>query len=326
MKIKGSQRLLALKKILLEETDEAHQLSIKELAEKLKLTFAAEESFDSRAIKRDLEALDEEGFEIITNKGEHGKVLYSHQHRLFETYQLRLMVDAVLSARFITEKDKKTIITKLKKLTSMHIAKTLPDPLIFNPSSNIDYNLIKVNIDRVHEAVSSRRILEYQYGKYNMDKKFVFNRDGAFYQVEPYALIWQNDFYYLIGRFLQTGEFRHYRLDRIRNIRVTEEKFRREDLDITKYVDQSFHMFAGEDDWIRIQFKHELINVIIDRFGLEADIRKMDEEHLLLTTKAKLSPGLVSWIMRWGHKAKVLSPDWLVEEVKKEIVLMQKLY
>ncbi|VEF46205.1 transcriptional regulator [Bacillus freudenreichii] len=326
MEVKGSHRLLALKKILLEETDEGNQLSIKELAEKLKLAFSSEAEFDPRAIKRDLEALDEQGFEIITNKGIYGKVLYSYHDRLFETYQLRLMVDAVLSARFITEKDKKTIIHKLKKLTSRHIAKTLPDPLIFNPSSNIDYNLIKINIDRVHKAISTNRILEYQYGKYNIDKEFVFNREGDFYQVEPYALIWQNDFYYLIGKFLQTGEFRHYRLDRIRNIRVTEEKFRREDLDITKYVDKSFHMFAGEDDWIKIKFKHEMINIIIDRFGLDADIRKLDEEHVLLTTKAKLSPGLVSWIMRWGHKAKVLSPEWLVEEVKKEIELMQDLY
>ncbi|MFD1705154.1 helix-turn-helix transcriptional regulator [Siminovitchia sediminis] len=312
--------------LMMEETDESNQLSMKEIAEKLKLALSAESEFDPRAIKRDLDALDKQGFEIITNKTNYGKVLYSHQHRLFETYQLRMLVDAVLSARFITEKDKKILIRKLKKLTSKHIAKTLPDPLIFNPSSNMDYHLIKINIDRVHEAISNSRVLEYQYGKYNVDKEFAYNRDGAIYRVEPYALIWQNDYYYLIGKFQQTNEFRHYRLDRIRNIRVTEKKFRREDLDITKYVDQSFHMFAGEEALVRIQFKKEMINIIIDRFGLDADIRKLDDEHILLTTKAKISSGLVSWIMRWGHKAKVLSPKWLVDEVKKEIMLMQELY
>lgn len=324
--MKGSRRLLRLKKVLFEETDEENELSMKEIADKLKLEFGSSVSFDSRAIRRDLDALDEEGFEINTNKGEYGKNLYSHQQRLFETYQLRLMVDALLSARFITEKEKKALIQKLKKLTSKHIAKTLPDPLMFNQSANIDYTLIKVNIDRAHEAISNNRVLAYQYGKYNVDKEFVFNREGSIYKVEPYALIWQNDFYYLIGKMQQTGEFRHYRLDRMRHVELTNEKFRREDLDITKYIDQTFHMFAGEEHWIKISFHHDLINVILDRFGLDADIKKLDDENVLLTTKAKLSPGLISWILRWGHKVKVLSPDWLRDEVKNEIRMMQELY
>ena len=311
---------------MFEETDEDHELSMKGIMDKLKLEFGSSVTFDSRAIRRDLDVLDEEGFEIITNTGEYGKTLFSHQHRLFETYQLRLMVDALLSARFITEKEKKALIHKLKNLTSKHIAKNLPEPIMFNKSTNIDYSLIKINIDRAHEAISASRILTYQYGKYNLEKEFIFNRDGDIYKVEPYALIWQNDFYYLIGKFLLTGEFRHYRMDRMRYVKVADEKFRREDLNITKYVNQTFHMFAGEEHWVKIRFKHDLVNVILDRFGLDADIKKIDEEHLLLTTKAKLSPGLVGWILRWGHRAKVLSPEWLVEEVKKEIKLFQGLY
>jgi predicted DNA-binding transcriptional regulator YafY len=324
--MKGSRRLLKIQKILFEETDEEHELDMKEIIQKLNLAFGGSVASDSRAIKRDLEVLDEEGFEIVTNTGDYGKILYSHQDRLFETYQLRLMVDAILSARFITEREKKTLIQKLKKLTSKHIAKTLPDPLIFNPSSSIDYHMIKMNIDRAHEAISNNYVLAYQYGKYNVEKEFVFSRNGDTYFVEPYALIWQNDYYYLIGKFQLTGEFRHYRLDRMRNVKVMDKKFRKDNLDITKYIDQTFHMFAGEDQWIKIQFKQELVNVILDRFGMDADIRKIDKEHLLLTTKAKLSSGLVSWILRWGHKAKVLSPEWLVEEVKKEIRLMEALY
>lgn len=326
MDFNGSRRLLALQRLLTEETDEAHELSMKEMLDKLRNETGGTVGFDTRAIKRDIEALKEEGFEVMKNKGLYGKVLYSHQERLFETYQLRLMVDAILSARFITESDKKTLIQKLKKLTSRHIAKTLPDPLIFNPPANIDYEMIKLNIDRAHEAISNHKVLAYQYGKYNIDKEFVLSREGAVYKVEPYALIWQNDFYYLIGKFQQTGEFRHYRLDRMRHIRVTEERFRKESLDITAYVDRTFHMFAGEEHWVKIEFDHELVNVILDRFGLAADIRKVDEERLLLSAKAKVSSGLISWILRWGHRAKVLSPEWLVEEMKSEIDRMQDLY
>jgi predicted DNA-binding transcriptional regulator YafY len=324
--IKASQRLLRLKDILFQETDEHHELSMKEIIEKLQLEFGDNMAFDPRAIKRDIDALNEEGFEVMINKGPHGKALYSHQDRLFETYQLRLIVDAILSARFITEKEKKLLIQKVKKLTSKHIAKSLPDPLIFHQSVNMDYNLIKLNIDRIHQAISEHRVLKYQYGKYNVEKEFVYNRDGSWYEVEPYALIWQHDFYYLIGKYKPTEEFRHYRLDRMRNVEVTDETFRREPIDIKKYVDQTFHMFAGEDQWIKIQFHHELINVVLDRFGLEADIKKVDEKHFLLTTKAKISSGLIGWILTWGSKAKVLSPDWLVEEVKKEITLMHQQY
>src|SRR5699024_2776355 len=221
MRVNGNERLLALMKILEEETDEENQLSIKQLVEKLKMIFLDEQNFDTRALKRDIQALDDNGFEVIVNEGKFGKNLYSHQSRLFETYQLRLLSDAVLSARFITEADKQSILKKLKKLTSKELAKSLPDTLVFNPASNIDYNLIRFNIDKVHEAVSNNNVIEYQYGKYNIHKEFTLNRDGEVYQTEPYALIWRNDYYYLIGKYLPRNEFRHYRLDRIRNIQVS---------------------------------------------------------------------------------------------------------
>src|SRR5699024_11640569 len=127
--------------------------------------------------------------EVIVNEERLSKNLYSHQCRLFETYQLRLLSDAVLSARFITETDKQSIVKKIKKLTSNELAKSLPDTLIFNPSSNIDYNLIKLNIDKVHEVVSNNNVIEYQYGKYNIHKDFILNKYGEIYEIELYELI-----------------------------------------------------------------------------------------------------------------------------------------
>lgn len=326
MRVNGNERLLALMKILEEETDEENQLDMKELVEKLKIYFLDKPNFDTRALKRDIRALDDNGFEVIVNEGRFGKNLYSHQGRLFETYQLRLLSDAVLSARFITETDKQSIVKKIKKLTSKELAKSLPDTLIFNPSSNIDYNLIKLNIDKVHEAVSNNNVIEYQYGKYNIHKDFTLNRDGEIYETEPYALIWRNDYYYLIGRYLPTNEFRHYRLDRIRNIQISDKTFRREKFDISQYIDQSFHMFTGEEQRIKIMFQNDLINVIIDRFGLDVDIEPVDESHILLTTKAKISMGLKSWILRWGAKAKVISPPELADDIIEEVQKMQETY
>src|SRR5699024_10060686 len=223
---------------------------------------------DARTIKRDLEILDETDFEIMKNKGKFGKILYSHQSRLFETYQLRLIVDAILSARFITVNEKKRLIEKVKQLTSAHTAKTLPKPILIGQSTSVDYELVKLNIDRVHRAISEERVLTYKYGKFNVHKEFTYNRSGETYFVEPYALIWQNDYYYLIGIYQKTNEMRHYRLDRIREIEISDRSFtKKETFHLRDYVNQSFHMFAGEEIRIKVRFHMDLLNVVLDRFG-----------------------------------------------------------
>lgn len=324
MAYENSQRLLWLKEILFNETDDMNELSIEDIIEKLK-TYTGT-TFDKRTIKTDMATLETIDFEIQKNTGKYGKILYSHQSRLFETYQLRLIIDAILSARFITANEKQNLIGKVKRLTSEHIAKTFPGPVMFSQTSNTNYERVKNNIDQVHRAISKRKVLAYRYGRYNVDKEFVYGRDGTFYYVEPYALIWQNDNYYLIGRFKETDEMRHYRLDRIREITISEESFVRQPFELQEYVDQSFMMFAGEEIRIKIRFDNNLINVVLDRFGHEAAIQKDGEDHFILSTKAKLSDGLVNWILTWGDQAKVLSPDHLIDRVKTNVENLMTLY
>ncbi|TGB05413.1 WYL domain-containing protein [Halobacillus salinus] len=326
MELNNSTRILKLQELLSQETDEWNQLSMKEIAEKLRFIFGPEAKFDSRTLKRDMNTLGDVGFEVIENPGEFNKTLYSYQDRVFETYQLRFLNDAVLSARFIPEKDKKELIKRLRQLTSKHIAKTLPDPVLFHQTSSDPYEQVKINIDHVHTAISERKVLHYQYGSYNVNKEFELHRNGETYEVEPYALIWQQDYYYLIGYFRGTGEMRHYRLDRMRNISVTEETFKKDQFDLQNYVDQSFHMFSGEDTRIKVQFHKSLLNVVIDRFGIDASIKQIDEDHFELSTNAKMSTGLVVWIMQWGSKAKVVSPESLVEWVRRETRAMYEQY
>jgi hypothetical protein len=127
--VSNTTKILVLKKILMEETDEEHKLSVTELIEKLQLSLATNEPIDKKRIKRYIDSLNESGFEIIPEQEKYGKIVYSHQTRLFETYELRMLVDAILSARFVTEEQAKIIIGKLNQLTSTHIAKTLPSPV-----------------------------------------------------------------------------------------------------------------------------------------------------------------------------------------------------
>lgn len=213
---KTGLRLLALMEIFKRYTDENHQLSIKELVDRLRIEMPGCTA-DSKAVKRYIHTLQEFGFDIIENEDKYGKKYYSYQERLFETYQLRLLVDPILSARFITPEEKNNIIKNVKKLTSNHIAKTLPDPIIYQQSINHDYQLIKLHIDQIHQAISQSKMITFQYGDFDLNKKFRLRHGGEFYQVKPYALIWESDFYYLIGEDIKYDEKdnpRNYRLDR----------------------------------------------------------------------------------------------------------------
>ncbi len=326
MKQGNNYRLLQLHRILFQETDENHELDINEIKEKLYKGMNVK-NIDHRSIKNDISALQEMGFDIVLNRRRHGKIYYSHQNKMFETYQLRLLVDAILSARFITINEKNKLIDKLKELTSKYLAVTLPEPILFSQTINIDYDLIKLNIDRIHHAITERRVIKYQYGDFNVKKEFQYRRDGAIYQVVPYALIWQNDLYYLIGEYIPKNEIRHYRLDRMRNIEITDQPYEKnQQFQLQNYVDNSFHMYSGEEAKIEIRFDNSLINPIFDRFGLNVSVIEDGKEHFIVTTHAKVSDGLLSWILKWGSKAEVLSPDFLIDKVKEEIQAMNKKY
>lgn len=316
-------RLLALKDIFRKDTDEKHQLSIKELVDKLKIELPGSTA-DQKAVKRYIQTLQASGFDIIENEDKYGKKFYSHQERLFENYQLRLLIDPILSARFITEEEKKTIINNVKELTSKHIAKTLPDPIVYQQSINQDYQLIKLHIDKIHDAIHQSKMITFQYGDIDIHKNFQLRHGGEMYQIKPHALIWESDFYYLIGddiKYSEENNPRNYRLDRMRNVTISDERFARKRKDLSTYVQNSFHMFGGQDDWITLQFKLEqnVLNGVIDKFGIEADIRKVNDEAFTLKAKAKLSPGLKAWILAWGSKVKVISPQTLVDEIIEEI-------
>ncbi|WP_223590714.1 helix-turn-helix transcriptional regulator [Neobacillus bataviensis] len=325
--VPNTTKILALKKILLEETDEEHKLSMTDLIDKLQLAIAANDPIDKKRIKRYIESLNESGFEILHEGEKYGKIVYSHQSRLFETYELRMLVDAILSASFVTEEQAKNMISKLSQLTSKHIAKTLPSPIKYNKSMNHIYHLTKVYIDKIHQAIDEKRVITFKYGKFNIDRTFELNRNGQEYIYHPYGLIWDQGFYYMIGQKENKVGLSNYRVDKMRDVEVTELRFKSKDYNIDGYLHINFHMFSGQGEWVEIEFKDKsLINPIIDKFGLDADIKKVDEDTFILKTKAIVGEGFFNWLRGWGSKAKILSPPSLVKQMKDEIEKMYQLY
>lgn len=319
-------RLLQLRAILFKETDEDNELDITELKQKLTKLMNVKK-IDNRTIRTDLQSLQEMDFEVVLNRKHHGKIHYSHQDKLFETYQTRLLIDAILSARFITKAEKIALIKKLKELTSVHIAKTLPEPIVFSQTRNLDFSLIKLNIDRIHHAITQQQVLSYQYGSYNVNREFELRYEGATYYVEPYGLIWHNDQYYLIGKSQKNNEVRNYRLDRMRNIKVTAESFVIDkSFDLQAYVDNSFQMFGGEVIEMKLRVKNRLINVMLDRFGMDVETVEDGTDYFIITAEAKLSDGLIGWILNYGAQVKVLSPETLKQKVVEKITAMTANY
>lgn len=322
----GGERLLKLREILFNETDETNELAMEQIIELLKMEFGKDYEVDQRAILRDIDDLINQNFEIFITRRAAGKKYYSHKNKRFEQYELRLLINAILSARFITKKEAERLIEKVKGLTSKPLAAKLPNPTHYESSIRSTYQQLRYEIDQINTAISESRKIRFQYGKFNIEKEFVLNREGEFYKVSPYALIWKNDYYYLIGILNEEKKFRHFRVDRMRNVDCTEESFLKTDINISDYINKSFNMYAGDEQWVTLKFKHSLVNVMIDYFGLDANMKKLDEEYGQLRVKANRSEGLVRWLLNWGSDVKVVEPQDLVEELSGEIQKMKQLY
>ncbi|MBU9720271.1 MULTISPECIES: helix-turn-helix transcriptional regulator [Bacillaceae] len=327
-KLTNRDRMLKVIEILYRETDVNHQLKLHELKEAIELETNLDVGGD-KGLRSDLDTLvQSKTFSVVMNHdGEGLPMFYSYQERLFEVNELRLLLDAVTSARFISNTDTYRLIDKIKKLASKHAAKDLENKVLIDKTVKSKNKYMKFYINNIHLAITERKLIQFKYGKYNTDKEFVLSRKGIYYLVQPYALYWNNDFYYLIGKYGEEEQIRHYRIDRMVDVQKTDVHFTfDESFNMTEYVNQLFHMYAGEEKYIEIVFDNHLINVIIDRFGLKADIKKYDEHSFKLKTKAVISEGLIRWLLTWGSDAKVLNPKTLVDKMAEEAEKMYRLY
>ncbi|NMD72623.1 WYL domain-containing protein [Bacillus sp. DNRA2] len=203
----------------------------------------------------------------------------------------------------------------------------MENAIILPENSKSENQQIKYSIHQLHTSILNSHVIQFQYGSYDIDKQFMLRKDGAYYSVKPFALVWHNDYYYLIGEYIPKEEIRHYRIDRMRNVTSNEETFLpNRDFNPAKYTEKLFHMFSGEEYLVEIEFDASLINVVIDRFGRGVNIRKIGENSFRISTQAIISDGLVGWLMTWGSDAKVLTPPILVERMKTEAEKLYKKY
>ncbi|WP_307323637.1 helix-turn-helix transcriptional regulator [Evansella vedderi] len=317
---------MAIQEILFQMTDEEHELSISEIIEQLKLYFGSDYKVSKNTVKNAIEELRSSKFNIEESIKENQTIHYSHQYREFEIHELRMLIDAISSARFITQEESNKLIEKVKSLTSKHLAKRLRNQVIVDMGVKAENKEVRYHIDTIHSCINQKKMLTFQYGRYNLKKEFILSREGNLYTAWPLSLVWNSDYYYLVAKPEGIEEIRHYRVDRMKKVSEKNVQNLQIEFNITDHLKRCFNMYPGEVDNVEIQFSNQLINVVLDRFGRNINIKKVDEEKFSIKISASVSDGLIRWLLTWASDAKVVSPPYLVKKIKDEVTKMYQNY
>jgi len=309
-------KLLYLMKIFLEKTDENHSLTVNDLINELnKYHITAER----KAIYSDIELLRNFGMDIICDKTRSNN--YFVASRDFELPELKLLVDAVQSSKFITHKKSNDLIKKIEKLASIYEAKELHRQVIVADRVKTMNENIYYNVDVIHKAIQENKQVEFKYFEYTIDKRRKYRRGGEKYNASPYALTWTDDNYYLIAYYERYNDISNFRVDRITDIELSENnRYLPENLksfNVVEYSKKIFNMFSGDTETVQLQFDNSLINVIIDRFGKDFFINKKDEESFSITVEVVVSNTFLGWLFMFGDKVKIIAPDRIKEKMNE---------
>ncbi len=310
-------KLLHLARILDRQTDLQHPMSLREMMEKLRANGV--EVRDRKSLYDDLETLRVFGMDIeMIRQGR--EVGYYVASRPFELPELKLLVDAVQSSRFITKRKTDQLIGKLESLTSVHQGRQLQRQVYVTGRIKAMNESIYYSVDALHEAIEQNRQIRFHYfewalgrGRERVEKRL--RRGGDWYQVSPRALIWDNENYYLLAFDSASGTLRHYRVDKMQDIRLCDLRGEGPDgaFDPAAYAGSLFGMYHGAQETVKIRFENSLIGVVADRFGREVFLSPDGDGHFVVTAHVAVSPQFLAWVMGFGRQAQILSP-WPVRE------------
>lgn len=310
---RGEQRgkLLMILEILRRETDEDHPISTPRLIERLAQRGIAAER---KSVYADLDTLEGLGYDIHRASGAGGGVYLGQ--REFELAELKLLVDAVQAGRFITKKKSDILIKKLENLTSRHLGGQLQRQVYVGGRVKTMNESVYYLVDAIHTAIARRRQISFLYYDYNSKKERVPRRNGQTYFTQPYCLIWNDGNYYLVGKNPGESETRHFRVDKMGQVRVTDLSGEiPRDFDPARYARSYFSMFGGKNARVTLKCEEGLAGVILDRFGGEVMLVP-GEGSFTVTVEVVVSPQFWGWLAGLGPGAGIVAPDWAAKEYR----------
>ena len=303
-------KLFHLLRILFYDSDEDHCLSGPELVKRMKQQGVA---CERKSIYSDIAVLQGLGYDVdLCPKG------YRLLERPFELAELKLLVDAVQSSRFIPAEKSGMLIGKLERLTSHFQAMELQRQVFVAGRVKSGNKSILINIDAIHQAIHQRRQITFRYFKQDLNRQRIYRRGGRRYRVSPFTLLRSSENYYLIAFDDVHGEIRHYRVDKMDSIEITPDRILGEEayqtLDLGEYESLHFNMFHGRAADVCLRCGSDMADILIDRFGDKVSMTPEDADHFTASVRLAVSPQFYGWLCGLGSQVQVLGPDWVREE------------
>ena len=311
-------KLLYLTKIFREQTDEEHMLTIAEIIEKLS---AYDVSADRKTLYTDFEELRHFGLDIISQQIGRQHYYYLGA-REFELPELKLLVDSVQSAKFITAQKSQTLIKKLEGLVSRYEATQLQRQVYITGRVKTMNESIYYNVDKLHAALSADAQIQFQYYQWNVKKEMELRRGGKLYQVSPWGLMWDDEYYYLVAYDAETDKIKHYRVDKMLRIQITDQKRagkeRYQSFNLPDYTKRIFGMFSGEETKVTLEADNSMAGVLIDRFGKDIMLIPQDGGRFRATVDVAISDQFLGWIVALGT-VKIVGPEAVVKKMQAKV-------
>lgn len=323
-------RLLAIKDILIKYSDDEHPLSSNKIIKLMKEKYNIQ--CNRKTIYKEVDALVKFGMDI-NNCRDKKKGVYLGA-RKYELAEIRMLMDAVLTAKFITPKKTKQLIDKLHSELSIYQIKNLNQQIFIDLDTKYDNEEIYYNVDHINEAILKQKKIKFIYKHKTLKNNHLAVSQAMVLLVSPYALIWSNDKYYLTANDENYKNLSNYRLERISKVEIMDETARpidqvsdyKDEFDITDYARKNINMFPGDKEIIELVCKSEFFEILSDKFGKNIKCRKTDRDEFTVKLEVYSSEALIDWLISNATRIKVKSPEHICEKVKNKILEINKVY
>lgn len=317
-------KLLKLYELLRQETDEQHPMTTMTIIDRLgKMGISCER----RTLAKDMAILNEQGYEVMfrwigKEKG------YYVEDRSFSVPELKILIDAVQAASFVTGKKTAELIEKIADLGGGHRADILKGNMVCFNTRKHSNESIYYNVGFLEDAIQQQKKVIFYYFDLNEHGEKVYRRDGHHYVVEPIGLVFNEDNYYLMVYSSRHDGTANYRVDRMEKVEIIDEPVCEKALQLRETVDcfteQAFKMYGGQPVDVTLQFDHKLIGVVYDKFGEDTKMIRLNSETCVATVKVQVSPTFWGWIFQFGKQMQITSPNEMIEEYRNKAAMLHE--
>ena len=314
-------KLLKLLELLRQETDEQHPLTTMDICNRLG---AMGISCERRTLSKDVALLNEQGYEVMWRWVGKEKGYYI-EDRSFSIPELKILIDAIQASSFITEKKTADLIGKIANLGGSHRAKLLQGNMVCFNTRKHSNESIYYNVSSLEDALQHQKKVLFRYFDLDEHGQKVYRREGHRYVVEPVALVFNEDNYYLVVYSSRHDNTANYRVDRMDHVEVLSDAVSEKAISlrggVAEYTEQAFKMYGGTPTDIVIEFDNQLIGAVYDKFGEDTQMMRSGENKCIATVKVQISPTFWGWLFQFAGLMKVISPDVVIEEYKNKAAL-----